>query len=438
MNVAVFNKDSSFFTVESEDFISSAKRTFSGKVLKSLDRFLSDRVISLSITEQFGQMTTGTILITDPYHVYSRILRNGMRLNITWGFKKWSKDPRELMVTRQKPNELSGDAERHGLNAVIQTPSGAGDQQGQVTYSATFYSSEVLTGRHVKVFTSGTRADAVKDVLKQLGVKDENMEVNFSSGSVKLGSRGVLIQEESSYRFLARMAYEWRVLFRTSFNKKGELMALFTDWDKVGTSKFAAKVVGGKGSLRTLDYKGGSNNVISYTWSENIGENGTGDGVRLTMINGQIVAQRYVAETETITTWEFKPEKMRKELEKKGNIADKTELTLNWLSRKTFKEIEPYFEPRSQSTAPQGFGYKMNVKMLGDPLMTPPLELVLGEGFPDRLRQTDKTLKKNTTASLKDLTKFYLSKATHTIDRNGYQMDIEIGDALTVFGGFVR
>ena len=78
------------------------------------------------------------------------------------------------------------------------------------------------------------------------------------------------------------------------------------------------------------------------------------------------------------------------------------------------------------TTAPQGLGYTMQAKILGNPLLSSPLKIIFGKGFP--VWFTPKEAASN-------LTNFYANKVTHTINNTGYKCDIEILDAFTLFGG---
>ena len=425
------NKDSSFFIIDSPDIAGAP--AFKDK---KVNRYLQDKIISFQVTEEMGKCTTGSLKIYDPRHVYSRVFRNGVRFDITWGFKKYNAKLLEQGVNSSNANEITGLSERRGLKCVVHVPSGTGPQDGNIVYNITFYSMEIFSDQIIKLWDSGTYADVVREIFTSFEISSENQIIDFSLGNTALSRNTALRQEEPNYKFLMRRAYEWRSAFQIGYNQKGKRIGVFLDPDKIANSEYTKKLTGAKGFYRTLEYRDGLANTIDYSWAQHVGEQGVGDSVRLTVVNGQTVVQRFQAETETVTTWVFVPEKIRQELNEKDNFIDKTALVKQWLKVNDFQTLvnQGFFKKVVQTTAPQGFGYTINVKMIGDPLLTSMTRINFGAGFPDRLQQANAKEKKDID---RFLTSFYIKKITHTIDKNGYLCNSEIADAYTVNGGFI-
>lgn len=433
MALEIQNADSSFFVIKCEQLKSADK---------DLTRYLQENVISLTINEEYNLPVNGTLTMHDPNLVWSRILRNGMELDLTWGYKKWNKDPLELGITTQNHKELVGGAERRGLKCLIMTPSGNASSNGNITFNATFYASEMFTQFKPRIWTGGTKGEMIRALLKDIGC--ERAMVKFKRENEKIGQ---MIQDSGSYKFLQRMSWEWKTAFQVGYNKNGKRIGLFIDPSVIDRDIYIQGVTGARGSWRTLDYKGGMANVIEYSWRQHVGENGTGDNIRIIPVSGDngttFVFQRLVAKTETVETWVLNTELMKKEMGEKANIAEKYDLLVEWLSNNNWDEIKKYFTSVPATTAPQGFGYTINLKMLGDPLITTPLQVRFGVGFPDRLGQgfpskpTQGKMPASTDAVNKALTTFFVKKITHTIAQTGYLCDLEIVDALTQFGGAV-
>jgi hypothetical protein len=221
---------------------------------------------------------------------------------------------------------------------------------------------------------------------------------------------------ESNMRFLQRMAIEWRALFKIGFSKSGQPVGMFIDPDKIGeTALFNELITGGIGDTHRLEWRSGAKNVLSYTWKHNIGESGAGDNVRITLVNGNYTFIRSVAKDEKVTDWVFDPKLLRDDFARQGKSIPAQAALLNTIIQaKDFEEVKKYFRPYTSSTAPQGAGYTVNVKTMGNVLFCPPNRVTFGDGFPGRLKQYNRT--------------FYMRKVTHTIDQTGYKCDCEIQD----------
>ena len=81
-------------------------------------------------------------------------------------------------------------------------------------------------------------------------------------------------------------------------------------------------------------------------------------------------------------------------------------------------KIKHFFDPVESSYAPQGFGYRITCDMIGNPLYIPSSQIKINNGFPDRLGGNQAI--------------WYLDKVSHTINKSGYSMKIEIVDVFTL------
>lgn len=403
------NKDSSFFEIVSPD-------------VGLDDKISTGDLISMTVNEKMSQLTQGTLSLHDPNHVYSRILRLGVKLRIAWGYKNADAHPRSLLAPIQNLDQFSESTERRGLEVLVESPSGGGSQTGVATYNCNFTSLGWRGDDEVRVFEEGTYADVVKTVLSELGVPPDQQIVRFSRGNTTIDETNSVRQWESNFAFLVRLASrEWRAFFSMNYDQKGTLWARFVDPDLLpSTIAYQSAIMGVRGKSSILDYKGLVANVISYTWKNNAGKSGTGDGVNIVIVNGQPTFQRYNVETQTVVTWQLRPERIEAELGRKQNEAGVTgQITLvqDVLSASSFEEVQRFFEPIEQETAPQGYGYEVNLKMLGDPLFMAGNMVTFGEGFPDVLGNSQ--------------TNWYVESVSHTISQQGYMMDVHVADAYS-------
>jgi hypothetical protein len=191
------------------------------------------------------------------------------------------------------------------------------------------------------------------------------------------------------------------------------------DNDKVGNSLMPKWVSSATGSTHAIGYKGEISNVISYNWKSNESENGVGSNVQLDFVDGRVVLRRFVAEQEKVITYRLRPERIKEaiaDVEGDG-IAAQTQVVKDLLSTNDFEDIKHFFDPYESTTAPQGFGYRITAQQIGNPLVMPPNQIIINNGFPDRLggRQA----------------KYYINKVTHNIDKTGYKMSTEIVDVFS-------
>lgn len=406
MSIGLKGADNSFFTVESDD-------------IALTDRVISQDIKSITITEKMDGLPTGTLTFNDPSHIYSRIFRTGAPLKISWGYRDQDTSPDSLIEKQINFDEVTGSLVRRGLEVFVSSPSGGGSAGGEITYQCNFTAYGFRGGKDSRTFETGSKADVIKKVFDELGVSEGKSYINFQNGIDRLGSNRSVRQDETNYRFLTKLAREWRALFQISFTPDGQAAAVFIDPDKIGKIPWAFWTTGAQGKSHVLGYKDEISNVISYSWSSNEGESGVGESVQVEFVDGQPVFRRFVAEQETVISYRLIPERIQEAFDQtEGDFEDNIQLAQELLSAKDFEEVERFFEPIESTTAPSGYGYRIKAKMLGNPLYCPPNEIKINKGFPDRLGG--------------DKSKYYLNTVTHTIDQSGYKMDVEVVDVFTL------
>lgn len=407
----LYNQDSSFFEITSPSVTT---------------RVLSDSIISFSYTEECSRYNTGTLQIFDPDQYYSNILRLGTPIEIEFGYSKQDNISISNQINLLNPNQVTGINKRSGIRATIQNPSGRAGADGVIIFNCNFYGSEYLNPKKYKVWTGITKAQMVWLVLIEIGCNIDSIEVNFSRGNEFLDLNTQIIQRETGYRLLMRLASEWRTIFRISYDSKGTMSGIFVSpgyIQNANISRIMSGAIGGNSIF--IEYQFGVCNVIEYEWKNHAGDGGSGDNARIVYgADGTPTIMRYVTEGDKVVVYRLVPERIQKKLEKAGSLTDRIELMKAWMGASEFSEIKWAFDQIEQTTAPQGLGYSMNVKMFGNPLTSVPLRVIYGKGFPRWFSDSKGTI-----------SNYYCKKVNHTIDRGGYKMDLEIMDAFTMNGG---
>jgi hypothetical protein len=410
--IGLINNDSSFFEISSDDI--------------NLDnRIMSESIIKLSITEQRNAMTQGSISFLDPDNFYSRILRTGVNIKLDWGYRD-NLLRSDLINKIFNPNEIDGSLIRKGTKAFISSPSGSGGNDGKIIYNCNFtcYSFKGLEGK--EVFSSGTKRDVINKIFDKIGISKTKRFIAFRNANDKLTTERIARQDEPDFQFLTKLAREWSAIFSVGFSPKGEKVAIFMDTDKIGENPIPLWVSNATGSTHALGYKGEINNVISYTWKSNESENGNGANVQMQFVDGQVVFKRFAAEQKQITTYKLRPDKINEVLKGEEGIVAQTRIFKDLFNAKNFEEIKHFFDPYESSLAPQGFGYRISAQMLGNPLFMPPNQIIINNGFPDRLGGSIKQIDPTATVE-----KYYLDKISHNIDKAGYKMGVDIIDSYS-------
>lgn len=403
------DKDNSFFAFTSDD--------------KSVERAIrQEDLVSLTIVEEAGLLTTGSLRLRDQDDVYSAILRRNTPITVAWGYKKAGANPLASAATGLE--QFGQQVDRRGYRAYIQNPSGDGDDKGVKFYDASFTCLDFRGLNESQVYTGMTRGQVIQAVMAKLNLA--LVDVNFAGMNVKVPVDGER-QDETAFRYLARKSREWHAVFRVGYTTTGQTAGVFLDAGLLASSAVMKQMAGG---TLSLNYATGTpeGNVLKYRWQNNEGENGQGDNIRAALINGQIVYQRVTMDAETVTVWQLDPNKVNDALHK-GDFATEAAVVESVMSAKTFNEVKYLFTPVVQETAPNGLGYVVDVHTFGTPFATPPMVATFQSGFPPCL--TNNTLG---AGSNQRKNVFYLSKSTHSIAREGYFCDLQIVDSYVFLG----
>lgn len=348
----------------------------------------SDRVISASVTEEIGAMDVCNITMLDQNCMYSRIFRNGSSFKFGWGD----------LFNRRTP-----------IDFLVNSPSGSGDANGLINYNMRGQAlGDMVTNR--KYYNDGTKGQIVRAVLSRMGIID--VEIDFDRMNEIVNNDTKIAQYENDFRFLARMADEWRCAFKIGMTKAKTQCAVFCEPSKLSTKQFTKKIVY---STLTFEYGGGLANVINYSWQDNSLDSACGTNVQIRNINGQMQFYRYIAESETVVTYRLNEEAIRSEYNSQLDAQSKLAFTQEILKAKTFAEVERFFVEDTVTTAPQGSGITVKIHMFGDPNVTAGAVATFGVGFPDRIGAKDRI--------------WYIKSVTHSMSMSGYFCDVEIQDA---------
>lgn len=364
--------------------------------IKSLDMatdtIKENRILHATITEEMGCEDTCTISMLDPNAMYSRMFRPGVSFSFDWG----------TLIDK-----------RGAVAFLVNSPSGSASSDGKIVFNMR---GQALGDNVVnrKYYNVGTKMTVVRTVLAKMGIVDA--EVDFARGTEVVSDDSKISQHESDFRFLSRMADEWRCVFRVGTTKAGTKCAVFCEPWKLKTKLFQRKIVL---TSAHLEFGTGLANVIEYSWQDNSLDAAMGAGVRVVMINGTPQLKRYIAKSETVVTYRLDMNKVLAEFNSQEDFYDKIQITKNVMSARTFKEVERFFVEDSVTTAPQGSGITVKVKLFGDINITAGQVVTFGGGFPDRIGAVDRT--------------WYVKSCTHEMSTSGYFVNLEVADAFMLF-----
>lgn len=398
-------------------------------------RKINNDVISLSVTEEMSKMITGTITFLDNEDYYAKEFRAGIKFVLSWGYKKRNETLTSVAVRTINVTEMTGLNVRRGLQCMVVNEGGKADSGGQKTYACKFYGAEF--GSNIfdaKVYSSGSKRTCIQDAMTFLGC--QTTFIKFNNENVQLNSNNAVRQNEKYFKFLVRLAKEWRCIFKMGYTQTGQLIGMFVDNNQIGSGQvnnFIQSITGAVGSTKLLEFGVGSinPNVSAYDWQHHVGESGQGDHVTISIINGQAVTTRYITEDKKVYVLKLKEDRLKEFLE--NHSDDAMSILANVMKAKSMdaevwnkKTIKDFFSAEMIGTAPQGFGFTVNCQMIGDPAMSPPVEIVCGNGFSPQLQEK------------MPMNKLYCKKVSHTLSGQGYKMNVEVADAITIFGSFVH
>lgn len=422
-----YNNGTYFFVMESPDL----KTTSSEE--KKITKYIADDIVSFSVTEELGKIVRGSLQLRDNADVYSSLFRNGMRFDVTFGYKSWGQNAARLGINNVTNPSISGV--RKGIRCMAQTPGGSGDEKGEKSYTLSFYGLEIINGKTRRVFATGTRYDVVSTLLDDLDVSQSDKVIDFDDQNEKVDTESPVRQNESSYNLLFRLAVQWKCFFHLGYAASGDRVAIFVDGTKIDGQNVAQaikKIRREEATAREMYWNSGNNsNVRSFTWNQHVGESGQGDGFTLTYINGKPVFQQYNAGTNRVETWKLNEARINAELTKKAKARRLLpEITKkNLLGAQTFADIKWAFDPVSESTAPEGMGYTVNLNLHGDPTLVVPSRVIFRDGFPPQF----KCERDPRTAVLS----FVLRQTTQSMTKTGYATTAQVVDTYTLNGSFI-
>jgi hypothetical protein len=410
------DKDNSYFLVQTQD-------------ANVQNAILDTDVLELTITEECEKMTTGTLRLRDQSDSYSKILRRNQPITISWGYKKAGESILSLATNiglKDSANMLldafGKQIDRRGMRAIIMNPSGEANDKGEKFYNASFLCYDQRGLDESKVWEKMSRRMVILHVVQSLGINYQDIDIGFIDDGAQVGGER---QDETAFRYLCRKSQEWHAIFRIGYDPTGVLCAIFVSADRLANSQVAKRMAGGALDLRYAS--GPDANVLSYSWQNNEGENGQGDNVRLELVNGQYMYTFVTVKDEKVVTWQLSMDAVQAEFAKRPYFLQQAAYVGSVMDYKTFQQIKYLFRPVVQSTAPNGFGYTVNVRMFGTPFAAPPCQVSFTAGFPSLFQSqpTNITSRQNL---------FYLRRVTHSLNASGWFADMEIVDGYLMYG----
>jgi|WetSurMetagenome_2_1015567.scaffolds.fasta_scaffold10807_4 hypothetical protein len=403
-----YNNNTFFFDIQSDDLVNTT----------SANQIINKDVISLSINEEAGMMTTGSLTLRDNDGIYSKIFRCGFTFTLSWGYKKIPVIPFLGKIVKYY---------RKGLQCVIQTPNGTGGEDGAVTYTVTFYSLDVKNRKNYVTFDGDNIGDVVSNLMDGLNVAEKFIDDYFKQCPVT--KENPLHQRDSDFGLLVELAQKWAAQFFLTQKDNGTKAAFFVRHENLWKYQPAYLKSIGLIDLKELYYKSGDkSNVRSFTWQQHIGENGAGDGVTIKQgLNGQPIIEHRVIENQKVKVYRLNPDKIKTKYAGKSNEEIIT-LVGNYVNAKDFDQVKWAFDSVDEVTAPQGQGFTVTVEMIGDPNLLPGMQIIFKNGFPVPLSQSQ---------SEDTPIKFYIHRVTSNISASGYFISLEIVDNITENGGYL-
>lgn len=403
------NKDSSFFELISPD------REIGTQILTS-------DMQQLTVNEEINKITQGSITLNDPNGLYNTVLPLGTRLGVAWGFRNRDDASRSILSNIANPDVFSQSIERRGLEVLVMSPSGGGDNSGRQSFSCNFQANTWRGADGLYTYNEGTYADVVAKVLTRIGVLPQNQEIRFSMGNIQINSNNPVLQQEADFAFLSYKAtFEWRALFYMGYDQKGVLHASFIDPPLVKSSTQNQRILGTYGRSNLFSYKGRQSNVIQHEWKNKQGESGVGDAIQIRYVNGMATYFRYIAETQRLVTYRLNMDVVAAERIRVGaesGYGGQFKWATDYATAQSFEEVKHFFDEIESSTAPQGYGYEMNIRCFGNPMIYPANIAQFEGSIPEVFRESDEVT-------------FYVNRVTHSISQQGYFCDVHIVDNFT-------
>jgi hypothetical protein len=381
-------------------------------------------VKGLTIIEELNKSVQGSLSLNDPSMMYPRLLRNNAEILLSWGYKA-NGMPLEYMFGQGDVDKFSKNYERRGLSVLVLNPSGEGLADGSASFSCGFLAKGWHGSPIFATYDSGTKYQVVEQAMFRMGVTKN--AIRFDASSDKYSSESVERQSETDFQFLARLASEWRCFFRMGYSPDGETFAIFSEFKYAGQVQQAVFAgVGGVFASPVISWRNSNRGdllAINYNWANEEGENGQGDNVKITYVNGHPMYQRFTMSGDSIMVWTLDTDAVSQYVKDGHDITPV-------MSAESFDDpnVKQFWIPAKQTTAPNGLGYTISIHMLGNPSLTAGMVLHLGSGFPAIFDRTDEG----------SPIQFIIRKASHTIGTGGYFTDLEVVDIATISAVGVR
>jgi len=357
----------------------------SNKQGKDIENEITEKVISFSVSESMGEITSGQIQVYDNDFYFADNLVSGTGMAIEWGYIQPDLSYLYASKNVNTEDDIRGASTRKGIQARVLSPSGSGSSTGIITYNCSFYTNEYSDETEFEVYN--LKMQTINELFKKIGVKKSIIRID--NANERFNS---ILQRESDYNLLKHLANKWGVLFKTWYMQGGTLSAFFVQPEFLKKAVFANVFNGVKsGSVITLDYKAGRCNVKSYNLSMHIVDNGGGQHQKVTFTNEKPVYEISDANPAPSSADSKSPDRA--------------------IAQLTAKKITTQVD-----TEKPGVGYNINANVIANPLWTPGMIVKFGEGFPAFLKAKNANID------------FYVKRVTHTISKSGYDMSIEIGD----------
>lgn len=383
------------------------------------DIIMARDVVSLTIIEELELMPRGTLVLRDPNIIYSDLVPRGAKLNISWGYTKGGGTALDI----ESPDRIAKGLERRGMRAWVTNPNGESKDSGESTYNLSFLSMEFRGNDDLTEWTEGTKGDVVRAAFRKIGIV--RSDVRFDRSQEAVTDRAPVIQAETDFKFLARIAREWGAVLIVGHSQNGDPVGAFLETRFISESLVVAEIGGRRTAAVGLTYKSGKEpNVLSYKWRHHEGESGVGDSVSLEYVEGKAVYVRRTIEGDKVTSWRLDESRIEAELDERlasGGATSEANLVMEIAFAKDFESVKRFFYPWESETAPNGIGYTIEAQIFGDTTAVPGSKVVVGQGFPSMFREVNGRP-----------VDFFIRKNTHILNNSGYFSNIEVVDAFTL------
>jgi len=406
----IWNQDSSFFSFNNEKGIFAIFGS-------DLDN-ISKRVKSISFTEEFGKMGTGSINMTDRVHAVSSFFVYGSVFEMTIGYSDPLRTFLALLPEPLNPIEYIGPAARTGITAVVMGPSGKANAKGGVDFNINFRSGFTMVRDKVSENHFGTRQLIINKILLRNLVTPIVLFKEMVFTHIKVP----LVQSlETDFQFLRRLAKRWKVNFLQGTNLVGQPVVFFGDPVALDISGYKLLTTGAIGFDHLFEWREGLRNVISYDWTDDFGQDGEGDTLNFQLVDGNPVGSVSISPILSIQAKSFDMVELTAALNdarKTDGVEGALALYQKIILATDFKDalIQRFWTDAEFQTYTPGRGLSITLDTFGNPLYNPGSTVKFGKGFPKNFQ---------------DVSGFKIVKVTHTIDKKkGYRCKIECKDRL--------